>query len=681
MSKLSQLQVIRSLGLPVPPFTSVQYEDFRSGEWPVPNLRFPLIVRSSYFDEDGATSSQAGQYESVLRVSQEELPNALQRVFDSYPDPTGSEVILQEMIEPVYSGVLFAYHRACWKLELSEGQGEALVSGHQSGLLLLLPRFQPADVRWVPWYPFEEAAVNRKLIELSAKAGKLLRHLEAEYGLDIEFCWTKEQLYLLQARPITTPEEAEEVLTSANHKEILPPQPSALMTDIISQSGPALYDYYRSLDGSLPERSFILPAAGMPWLNLSALLDTMVHWGLPSALVCRSVGAEDFYRVGLRPLRLLTKLPVFLRLLRGQWGIGRRLEQWQVRMAKTVGRQRAERQAQWTTDPATAFETWLTDFQQLYVQLVTYMQQLTGAMSGPVGLLEKLGLLGAISVQGGSQSSDYYRAFQRLSAGQVEREAFLEQFGHRGFYESDIGQRRFWEYTEAEWEQLLQGESNAPPASRRAPFWVALFRPVVRLIHLREALRHETMKWFWSFRQELIQQTAVDSPWRYTTAQLSTIFEGADPSSFPLPPPPSGWDMDTFLCNGHGRRLPLSVLTNVASAGSARQAIGIYPGVVEGQVWRVKSADLGQVTPPDYPSVILVTDALDPGWVPYFSKVDGVISYVGGLLSHASIVLREAGLPSITQLPANVELREGEWIKMDGKSGEVSRRSEPISNG
>ena len=177
-------------------------------------------------------------------------------------------------------------------------------------------------------FPVKGKNLHRALIWLSYYTQVLLRRMEAQHGLDIEFCISGGRLYLLQARPITTPEESEEVLTSANHKEILPPQPSPLMTAIISKAGYRLFDYYRELDPTLPRRAFIREAAGMPWINLSALLDVMVHWGLPTQLACRSVGAEDFYQVGLRPYRIIVKIPVFFKVFQQQMNASRRVEKW-----------------------------------------------------------------------------------------------------------------------------------------------------------------------------------------------------------------------------------------------------------------------------------------------------------------------------------------------------------------
>ena len=691
MSKLQQLEQIRQWRLPTPRFSGVRYEDFQQGAFEIGKLRFPVAVRSSYALEDGDQQSYAGQFATVLSVEEGQLEEALEKVFASYPVPEGSEAIVQEMVYPEYSGVLFAFREGAWKLELIEGLGEGLVGGQKQPETILLPKFNRADA-WAsafysfwPGFPGKSKSLNRALIWLSYHTQALLCRMDAEHGLDIEFCVSQGRLLLLQARPITTPEEAEEALTSANHKEILPPQPSPLMTAIISKAGYRLFEYYRELDPSLPRRAFIREAAGMPWINLSALLDMMVHWGLPTQMVARSVGAEDFYQVGIRPYRMLAKAPVFFKALHQQMNAKSHVEDWLENIRGRFAWRRQHRELLWENKKGAAFKEWQSDFENLYVELVSNMQLLTGAMSGPLALLDKLGLLARLSaaMEEKSASTDYLKAFTRLQYSMIDREDFLEQFGHRGFYESDIGQKRFFEYSEADWRQLLGDQSIAEPEFKQQKngnaLWANLLAPAIRLAHSREWLRNETMKLFWHFRKELLEQT--DLPfWEHRPEALLAYFKGKQTKdSLPRPArtAPSGWDMDTFLSNRHGRRLPLSLLANVSeNRNGQKSGIGIYPGKVEGYVWRVQSASLDNLHPPDLEPVILVADALDPGWVPYFSRVKGVISYVGGLLSHASIILRESHIPAITQLPAHIELNDGDWIEMDGRTGEVRVLSE-----
>jgi phosphohistidine swiveling domain-containing protein len=69
---------------------------------------------------------------------------------------------------------------------------------------------------------------------------------------------------------------------------------------------------------------------------------------------------------------------------------------------------------------------------------------------------------------------------------------------------------------------------------------------------------------------------------------------------------------------------------------------------------------------------ILVTLFTDPGWTPVLAKVGGVITEVGGLLSHAAVIGREYGIPAILNLiDATKLISDGDLIKVNGKTGEV----------
>ena len=154
MSKLSQLEWFRDLGLPTARFYSVHYEDFVRNEYKNPSLNFPVAVRSTYEAEDGVEKSFAGNFHTALEVKKEGLKSAIQAVFDSYPKAKNNQVIVQEMINASYSGVLFAYKTGVWKLEMVKGLGENLVSGKMTPSVLLLPKLQKADINWNKIFTF-----------------------------------------------------------------------------------------------------------------------------------------------------------------------------------------------------------------------------------------------------------------------------------------------------------------------------------------------------------------------------------------------------------------------------------------------------------------------------------------------------------------------------------------------
>lgn len=69
---------------------------------------------------------------------------------------------------------------------------------------------------------------------------------------------------------------------------------------------------------------------------------------------------------------------------------------------------------------------------------------------------------------------------------------------------------------------------------------------------------------------------------------------------------------------------------------------------------------------------ILVTARTDPGWVPLYPAISGLLVERGSLLSHSAIVAREMGIPAIVSVPGLTKtLKTGMRIRMDGKAGTV----------
>ena len=71
---------------------------------------------------------------------------------------------------------------------------------------------------------------------------------------------------------------------------------------------------------------------------------------------------------------------------------------------------------------------------------------------------------------------------------------------------------------------------------------------------------------------------------------------------------------------------------------------------------------------------ILVAPATDPSWTPLFTLASGVIVEVGGVLSHASTIAREYGLPALANVKhATKRLKTGERVRLDAHEGRVER--------
>ncbi|MET9024549.1 aminotransferase class III-fold pyridoxal phosphate-dependent enzyme [Nocardia sp. NPDC004168] len=106
-----------------------------------------------------------------------------------------------------------------------------------------------------------------------------------------------------------------------------------------------------------------------------------------------------------------------------------------------------------------------------------------------------------------------------------------------------------------------------------------------------------------------------------------------------------------------------------AVADGDLSGLGCSPGVAEGTA-RVITAltDLDQLRDGD----ILVTRFTDPGWTPALGLVAGVVTEVGGMLSHAAVIGREYGIPAVLNVAgATSVVRSGQRIRIDGSAGVV----------
>jgi pyruvate,water dikinase len=72
------------------------------------------------------------------------------------------------------------------------------------------------------------------------------------------------------------------------------------------------------------------------------------------------------------------------------------------------------------------------------------------------------------------------------------------------------------------------------------------------------------------------------------------------------------------------------------------------------------------------PGTILVCPTTTPAWTPLFSQARGLVTDVGGVLAHGSIVAREFGIPAVLGTgQASQRIRHGQLITVDGDRGVV----------
>jgi rifampicin phosphotransferase len=69
---------------------------------------------------------------------------------------------------------------------------------------------------------------------------------------------------------------------------------------------------------------------------------------------------------------------------------------------------------------------------------------------------------------------------------------------------------------------------------------------------------------------------------------------------------------------------------------------------------------------------ILVTAYTDPSWTPSFVAIAGLVTEVGGLMTHGAVIAREYGLPAVVGVERATQLiRDGQRIRLNGTDGFV----------
>ena len=97
--------------------------------------------------------------------------------------------------------------------------------------------------------------------------------------------------------------------------------------------------------------------------------------------------------------------------------------------------------------------------------------------------------------------------------------------------------------------------------------------------------------------------------------------------------------------------------------------VSASPGVVTG---RIRVVDTIEQLPSVREGEIMVTSNTDPGWTAVFSKLGGLVTETGGILSHGAVVSREYGIPAVTAVKdATTFFRTGQRVTLDGNDGTV----------
>jgi pyruvate,water dikinase len=597
-----------------------------------------------------------------------------------------------------------------------------------------------------------------------AELASLGRRVEEYYGdaRDVEWGWAEGRFWLLQARPITTGGAAERarirqeeiaslraraepsgtVWSRFNLVEVLP-EPTPMTWSIVRRfmSGRGGFGLmYRDLgfdpDPSLDEEGVYDLVCGRPYCNLSReprVLFRQLPYEHPFAVLKaaphKALYPEAVINPGRATWRFWLALPILLPIL--FWKMSRK-ELRLTRLSRTL----AERLR------GAVFPVFLREIAQesqdlskheppeLLARLEHWIQRtlydfardslkssalaLVARMKIQKSLEPSLGKARAESAMGEltmgvrpDAEADLAGAIQDLAAGRLERDAFLERFGHRGSQEMDLSQPRWLEDHAALDRHLAalsrrgavsgtggESEGSHPPlAGTVAETWdriasearltepqKAALQTELATLHtylgLRETGKHYLMKGYAVIRRVLLE---LDRRYHLsggifflTQNDLPSLVAGADLSatiaqrrrrwavalSLEVPQVLFSDDLEAI-----GR--PVTV-----SGANTMQGVPISAGVAEAPALVLTDPEGAEA--PGEP-FILVCPSTDPAWVPLFVHARGLVMETGGILSHGAIVAREMGLPAVAGVAdVHRRLKTGQRIRVDGSGGLVS---------
>jgi len=330
-----------------------------------------------------------------------------------------------------------------------------------------------------------------------------------------------------------------------------------------------------------------------------------------------------------------------------------------------------------------------------------------------IGEADTNALLSNLRGTGGLESMGLMMGLASLARGEITREAYFQQYGHRGPHEMELSIPRPSE--EPDWldRQLADFVQNPVDvgdllAKHRTAFDAAWARfesryprkvkatrdriaQIGEAAQVREAVRSEATRVIGvvrAFALRASELTSLDEGIFFLTLdEIADLLSGDDTATTHIParrkrharysalPPypaiivgqfdPIAWAADpnrrSDIYNAHAAALVTIPATVRGFAGAA--------GVVEGIVRRINAPEDGDQL---RAGEILVTVKTNVGWTPLFPRAAAVVTDVGAPLSHAAIVAREMGMPAVVGCGnATMLLKTGDRIRVDGGRGMV----------
>ncbi|XP_072378304.1 rifampicin phosphotransferase-like [Diabrotica undecimpunctata] len=111
--------------------------------------------------------------------------------------------------------------------------------------------------------------------------------------------------------------------------------------------------------------------------------------------------------------------------------------------------------------------------------------------------------------------------------------------------------------------------------------------------------------------------------------------------------------------------------TEISDLKDMCKGTAVCRGIVQARACVIRNLDeISQLQKGD----VLITYSTDIGWSPYFPMLSGVVTELGGLVSHGAVVAREYGLPCVVGVKNVLKyFKTGDKIYLNGNTGELGK--------
>ena len=720
---------MRAHGLPVPAFTVVTKDtplrpDFSEAE------RF--AVRSTFDVEDNAALSFAGQFETLLNVPRKDVPEAIRRVRESYAkgyaayakahglpereSDADAPVLVQEMVDADCAGVLFTANPTGQLNEMvivvGAGLGNAVVEDRADTTTYY---YNKDDALY--YYeragdsPLLESETLQRLLDLGLAVERL-------FGAptDVEYAVQGGDVWLLQARPITTLPGGETiVLDNSNIVESYPDLTLPLSQSFVKEI------YYRIFKSLLLEvthespivdaldheiRDMVDMANGRVYYRISSwygVLRLMPFSGWFIRIWQQMLGVENpTVTATERRVPLRVKATLGFELLRCVLQTPKRMdtlcdfyERYAADLDRRLSAVLADEAHAKTPQLLDIYHSMLDDIlarwhvtliNDVYAFLFTYLAgKRNKAALADIRNLESmkpvqhmLALVETAKQHG--MDADAYRA---------AKAEFIRQYGDRCLGELKLETHTYRthpglvdDFVRARLDAPTQlPQQEAPPAKSREPFFV---RRAKTGIYNRERSRMDRTRIFGTIRaifravgEELCRDGRIDDPedvFYISVPELEALGAGdlretvaqrkAEFRMYADLPAYSRLVFDGAIRN----KRVLNASFDLLHRGDTLTGISAALGRVTGEALVITNPDLSI----DTRGKILVTRSTDPGWVFLIENAAGIIAEKGSLLSHTAIITRELHKPSMVNVhDACKRIRTGDLVELDSTAGTI----------